>query len=196
MGSRTRKALEPPAVQQSLGYVCCGSCHSHQEHFAALQRQLGLHCAGTDTAEATHGFETGARPHVSVPGLQGYQVKSQACHSRRRCGHAQACKMLCCCVCPVLGCAGTGLVSDQQRSWLAGPHARDIVVIPSMRSFLALSVLWGALENFGCPPSQVPHLQSCHWNAEAASLQSLLDEHLSCTQVSLPLGACPGSACL
>ncbi len=137
-----------------------------------------------------------ARPHISVQGLQGYQVKSQAWSSRSRCGHAQACKVLCCCICPFLGCAGTGLVSDQQRSWLAGPDTRDIVIIPSNRSYFALIILWGTLKTFGRPPSQVTHLQSCHWNTEAAILQSLLDERLSCTQVSLPLVACPGSACL
>ena len=101
-GSRKRKALEQPAVQQSLGSVCCGSCHSHQKQFAALQRQAGLSCAGSDIAEATRGFSGEGEANVSVPGLQGYQVKSQACSSRLRCGHAQACKVLCCCVCPLL----------------------------------------------------------------------------------------------
>ena len=104
--------------------------------------------------------------------------------------------MLCCCICPLLAGAGTGRIPDQQRSRLAGPDARDIIIIPGMTPFLALIILWGALEDLGPPPCQVPHLQSCHWNAEAASLQGLLDQLLSCTQVSLPLVACPGSACL
>ena len=63
-----------------------------------------------------------------------FAVNSQACPSGSRCGQAQACKVLCCCICPFLARAGTGRAPDQQRSWLAGPDARDVIFITSMRS--------------------------------------------------------------
>ena len=65
--------------------------------------------------------------------------------------------------------------------------AWDIINIPSMRPVLALIVLWGTLEDFRPPPGQVAHLQSCHWNAEAASLQSLVDVRRSYAESCLTL---------
>ena len=57
---------------------------SHQENVAALQGQSGMSCAGSDSAEATHGFETeGKAMHkrarfAGVPGEQpGMPFKMQ-----------------------------------------------------------------------------------------------------------------------